>query len=440
MKIWFVFILALLMVFLPWYVRPNLSLGGSEPYYHARIAMSGLERDDAIVNGRAYTSQPYHILLSMTYSLVGTRAFVLLPVLFAILSVFLFWRLLAVYQFSGVQQFWMLLAYVLSPPLITTGFFATPQAFVLMLFLLGLLLMESKWWMIGALFFITAAISGLPFLLAALAILLFFAFIKKDERLNILFALILVIFLAGLYPPLIEMQTGLAQYVSDFGGIFGLSIFALLMACIGTTLVWSYKHRYYGAYAAVFVFLVLGFFFPDILVFVNMLVSILAGLALAFLSERAWQISIIRQASLLVLFCGLLFSGISHATTLANLPPSQSFFDALNLSPGTMLTHKSYGFWVEFAGHKALLDPLWKGLPDPNEQEWDVATIFASTDIERTRTLLRKYNVTYVLITQEMEHGLVWEREEQGLSFLVRNSKIFKKVYTGKDVEVWQVQ
>ncbi|MEM3154071.1 MAG: hypothetical protein QW165_00695, partial [Candidatus Woesearchaeota archaeon] len=106
---------------------------------------------------------------------------------------------------------------------------------------------------------------------------------------------------------------------------------------------------------------------------------------------------------------------------------------------GTVLTHEQYGFWVESAGHTAILDPLWQQLPDANDVAWDAAAIFKSTDLTQAQKLLAKYNITHILITPEMEHGLLWEREEQGLDFLVKNSEMFKKLPTGLNINVWKV-
>ena len=97
-------------------------------------------------------------------------------------------------------------------------------------------------------------------------------------------------------------------------------------------------------------------------------------------------------------FCGLLFSGIAHAVNIADVPPTSDVFRALQVPPGTVLTHERYGFWVEMAGHTAVLDPLWGELSDPQIQQWDVQTLYASTDLEDTKILLDKYNVTHVMI------------------------------------------
>ncbi|VVB81872.1 Uncharacterised protein [uncultured archaeon] len=116
------------------------------------------------------------------------------------------------------------------------------------------------------------------------------------------------------------------------------------------------------------------------------------------------------------------------------MPPTPEFFKALEFQPGVVLSHENYGFWIESAGHKAILDPIDTYEDD---REYDTANIFSSVEIEKAEVLLKKYNITQVIITPEMVHGLIWEREEEGLDFLVKNSETFKKMETGTSTGVW---
>ena len=178
---------------------------------------------------------------------------------------------------------------------------------------------------------------------------------------------------------------------------------------------------------------------PDVVPFVSVLVCFGAGQALDVLSRRKWKVEVIRSASLFVLFCGLLFSGISHTLLLADLDPKVAFFKALDVPRGVVFSHERYGFWIEAAGHKAVLDPLCGDLPDASERFYDARFAFNSVDVRRTASVLRKYGVDYVLITPQMEQGLVWEREGSGLSFLAHNSEIFKRMQEGSGIGVWKV-
>ena len=63
-------------------------------------------------------------------------------------------------------------------------------------------------------------------------------------------------------------------------------------------------------------------------------------------------------------------------------------------------------------------------------------------DIRRENKAMQfidKYKIQYFLITPEMKELLVWQREDQGLLFLLENSENFKKLYQDQGIEVWQV-
>ncbi len=444
-----ILILAVIMIALPLHLRfahKNPTLAGTEPYYHARMAVQLLDgipkEDNSILGSREYVIEPYHAVLAVAYKIAGPLAFNLLPALFALASFVFFWLLLNTLKIPEPTQAWMLLAYALSPPLIAIGTIGTPHAFVLALILAGAWLLSTKWWLLGTASFIIASISGLTYTLSTITLLLIFYLTQKIETKKIMTALVpaIAVFIIGHYPPAIQPIQGMAQYLSDIGGTYGFSIFATLLAIVGAILAWEHKKTYYGAYVLAAVFLAACFFIPGLLVFANVFVSGLAGVALAKLAQKKWELSFLRQAGLLVLFCGLLFSSISHAVSIADTPPTQSFFKALEFQPSTILTHENYGFWIESAGHTAVMDPYWKHLPDAEDRSWDVAAIFSSVELDKTTKLMKKYNITHALITSEMEHGLVWEREDQGLEFIVENSETFKKLETGSNIGVWSAQ
>ncbi len=444
-----IFILALVMIVLPLHLRfahHNPTLAGTEPYYHARMAIELSEgkiptTDNNIVNNRPYTLNPYHAILALGYKLLGPLAFILFPPVFALASYIFVWLLLRKLSIPEHTQPWILLAYALSPPLLATSIIGTPYAFILALLTGGAWLLINSWWLLGFMAIIIAALSGPVYTIAAIVFLLVLMLtLKKDTRHLAMTAFAcLIILILGYAPAYVPHHRGLSEYLSDLGGTYGFSIFALMLAIVGAILIWEHKQKYYGAYAIFILFLISSFFFPGLLVFANVLVSGLAGVALASLAQRKWELSFLRQAALLVLFCGLLFSSISHAVSLADIPPTTAFFKAIEFEPGTILTHEQYGFWIESAGHKAVIDPLWKELSDSEDRAWDTAALFSSTDLTKTNTLLRKYNVTHILITPEMEHGLVWDREQQGLDFLVENSETFKKLETESNVRIWRV-
>ena len=439
------FALAAALLVLPWAIRwseGNFQIGGESSYYHARMGVALAEgdfgADYGIVGGREYRLSPYHVLIAVFYRLFGEVALVLLPMLLAWCSVLLFWVVLREVGFSSGERFWALLSFILAPPLVASGFLLSPHGFVVLLVLAAIALIRTRFWWVSGILLVLAGLCGLPFLLGMLAAVLVMVFVWPEfaSRLNLLAVILLVLLIAGAYAPVPIEEVGLEGFVSDLGGLFGAGLFTVLLSVLGLILLWEYKRRFLGAFVCVFASLIAGFFFPGVLVVVSILFAMLVGIGLSRLWEREWDLRALKGASLLVLFCGLLFSTVSHAVALGHAGPSETFFRAAALEKGVVLTHQKYGFWAEFAGHTVVTD----GLGVSAQTAEDVSSLFASTDVERTLALIDKYDINYVIITPEMAQGLVWEQDERGLDFLVRNSEMFKRVDSGLSVRVYRVQ
>lgn len=439
-----IFALAFIILLLPFHLRflhDNPTLPGTAPYYHTLTATNIADgtTPNQPITSRPYLFNPYHYVLASLYLLFGTIAFTLTPLLFALLSILFLNLALTQFNISASTRLWILLAYTLSPPVITAGTLAVPHAFALCLLTASVWLLYTKWWPAGTITITLTALTGLPHALAALALLLFLSFIKRNNALLTSIAPVALILLLGIHPYTVPLAPGLAQYISDFGGTFGFSVFALLLATVGIAALWKYKKAYYGSFAMLAFLLFISYHLPHLLTYTNIIISALAGNALSLLADRKWHLHYLRPVTLLVLFCGLLFSGLAHAVATADSPPTPRFFDSLSFPPSTILSHNQYGFWIASAGHTPVTDPLWKQRPRPQELHGDTATLFHSTDPEITLALLNKYNATHILITPEMEQGLVWERPEQGLNFLVENSEMFKRLETGTSIRIWEV-
>lgn len=437
--------LALVMVVLPFHMRfvqGNDSLAGVEPYYHARVIASlsqGVMGDNSVVGGRSFDITPYHIFMVAPFRIFGERSLSVFPVLFSLVSAGLLFRLLIILGVSVSARLWIVLAFVLSPPWISGAFIATPLSFALALVLGGAVLLFGRFWWVGCVLLVVSSLVSVGAAIASVAFLLLALFL--GVRYEKVMACLLLVMVASVFSSsvLLTVSRSFIDMVSDFGAVYGLSIFGVLLSLIGFGTFWRQKRKYYWLFVLGAVFLASVLVVPDAIVFASVLVCFGAGEALDVLSRRKWKVKVIRSASLFVMFCGLLFSGISHTLVLADLEPNVGFFQALDVPYGVVLSHERYGFWIEAAGHKAVVDPLWRSLPDASERFYDVGFIFNSVDVRRTSSMLEKYGVDYVLITPQMEQGLVWEREGSGLSFLAHNSEMFKRAQEGSRIGVWKV-
>ncbi|MEK6835605.1 MAG: hypothetical protein AABX55_01125, partial [Nanoarchaeota archaeon] len=112
------------------------------------------------------------------------------------------------------------------------------------------------------------------------------------------------------------------------------------------------------------------------------------------------------------------------------------------LEQGVVFSHYTNGVFINaIAEKKNVMDSNFFYAPKLNEVYQDSQTLFYTRNFEVAQEIIKKYNIKYIFITKNMKAGLVWEKEDQGLLFLLNSAKDnFKKLYTNNEVELWRVR
>ncbi len=238
----------------------------------------------------------------------------------------------------------------------------------------------------------------------------------------------------------------LLQFISDFGGILGLSAFSLLLGSIGFAVLWKFKKTYYLLLMASLAIVVWSFFEQTLMIYAALIVSFFAGIAFSIFAKMRWKVKILKNFCLLVLFCGLLFSTISHAVILSEQPPAIQTKEALlwlkdkSLPGQKVFSHYTKGFFIQYwAELPVLTDPAYEYAENAESLFKDNDELLSSNNLITTKKLLKKHNIGYVMITQDMSQGLVWEKPGKGLEYLLANNETFKKLYSNDFTYIWAV-
>lgn len=458
----FAFTLAFLILLVPLLLRLIYFDGllmGSETYYHARfaseIAQQGIPKQDSFVfDQRLYKANPYHVLLAFTSKFMSIElASMLLPIIFGLMSLVLFYLLLKSLKFSLRIRFLSLLILVSSPAFIATFTLSSPHCFAIFLFLLALYLFLQKkrsFIFLASLIFITNIFFSF-FNALITALFLFFYGIHEKKRSQLCFFLCFFILFAGFtyyYPNFITRtvytKNVLADFLSDLGANIGFGFFNIILAGLGFVIKWREKKRLPLFYALTIFFLLSLFFLrAHGNAYLNLVLALFASLGFLWLLELKWEISLLKNLIIIVIVCGLVFSSLSYLNRASACMPDESTVESLEwlhsyASPeDVILSHYSYGFWIEyFTKNKAFIDDF----KTPNHEKiWeDYNTMLYSRRLKNTSKLLSDYDIKYIWVNDDMRHGLVWTREEEGLLFLFRNSETFKKVYDKAGIEIWE--
>lgn len=459
---YFAFTLALIMFLVPLAFRLiyfNGLLMGSEPYYHARfaseIAQQGIPSKDSFVfDQRPYKANPYHVLLAFISKLVSIElASMLLPIIFGLISLTLFHLILKKLRFRLKIRSLSLLILIISPAFITTFTSSSPHCFAILVFLLALYLFlqqKRSFIFLSSLIFITNIFFSF-FNVLVTALFLFFYGIYEKKRSRLCFMLCFFILLSGFiyhYPNFVTetvyTKSVLADFLSDLGAGIGFGFFNIILAGLGFVIKWREKKRLPLFYALT-IFFLLSFFFLRAHgnAYLNLVLALFASLGFMWLIEFRWEISLLKNLTVIVIVCGLTFSSLSYLSRVSVSMPHENIVQSLRwlhsyASPeDIVLSHYSYGFWIEyFTKNKAFMDDF----KTPNHEKIlaDYDTILYSRSLKKTSRLLSEYNIKYIWVSDEMKSGLVWSREEEGLLFLFRNSETFKKVYDKSGIEIWE--
>ena len=241
-------------------------------------------------------------------------------------------------------------------------------------------------------------------------------------------AALFAIFLAGV--SLLFCLPSAPAGIIEFGVLNGYGLFGLIVAFLGGCVLWENKAKTYFIALGIAALIILSFFIPELVVIGATAVAIIGGIGVVRLLHRKWAFPLLRGPSILLCACGLLFSTLACISLISHVGPdggTASDLAALQsaIPDGLVLTELSPE-WVTWWGHAYTVT-----MPETIRTE-----IWQSRNIYRTRDILEAWNVTTILITPEMKASL-WNDHEDGLLFLLHQSKTFKSLGQGKFVEAW---
>ena len=466
---WTIIGITLLVMLTPHLIRfeayDNL-LPGEDAYYHMRLA--GLIKDnleipekDPLVD-RIYAYNPYHLILAaLSFPLGIELASRLIPIVLGLLSMTFFYLLMGSLKLDEKKRFFICLILALSPIFIYT--FSTSSQFAIIIFLniLGFYFFIQKRRIFTFLAVLTfVAIPFFNFFNALVTIILLFIHTISTKTVKkkfyyVSFGIVirmmvyhLTIFYRFGFPQKASFirTTIIQNSISDLGAAIGFSFFTILLAIIGLIITWKKNKEFYYIYVMAFILILSSFYFGDYTnIYMNFIVVIMAGYGFFFLTDRKWEINIIKNASLLLIVCGIVFSMVSYTMRFSSMQPYPEEVKSLewlkqNSNEGDIiLSHYSNGFWIEyFAERQVLLDSYFDYINNLELKHQDSDIIFNSRLLKTTTDLLDKHNIKYIWINEKMKKGLVWNEPDQGLLFLFSDKEKFKRIYSESGVEIWE--
>jgi hypothetical protein len=231
----------------------------------------------------------------------------------------------------------------------------------------------------------------------------------------------------------------LSGTLTDLGGMYGFGTFTIILAIIGFSYSWSRKKELWPVYISLFFLLFSWIFTPDAGLLLMIFLSVFSGYALIRFHINRWKLTQIKKVSILLIYCGLLFSFISYTTVLTSEQPNRNTIDNLEmLKPKikgeVILTDIELKTYIEYFTDNTVINQ------DKNDRiKNDTNKILYGRNLDKAIALLVDYNISHIIITEEMKNGKIWREDGEGLLFLLQNKDTFKKIFNTTTIEAWKV-
>lgn len=389
------------------------------------------------------TAIPSKILPQFFHSIVSPPAGApLLSIIFVLLFVFLFNKLLRITAFDELQRTITVGIILFAPATIYLANTFSVHSFALPLASLALILIFSEkrtWAVLGVLLSAVLAIDPSVSLAASLLYFAFFSFsIRLRQRMIILATLSVVFLLRSLLSfPLPQFQTQLnvaSSVISDFGAPAGISLAFALLSIAGFISTWRQVSRYITLYLSIAALLALVYFIDFHFIFyVVPLLAILAADMFVSLFFRQWHLEQIKKLSLLLVFCTFLFSAISFAKILALASPTANDISVLQ-----ELSKQDQGVVLSFPDNAKVIqayggaEPFYSYPFVLNESE---LSIFDRSGYYSAKSFLTENGIQYVYYSEDM----VAQEKEYSLRTVLDSYGEFKRIARKGDAELWRV-
>jgi hypothetical protein len=375
----------------------------------------------------------------------------LLPFLFGILNIFLIHLILRKLVSNEKQMLFSCLFIVFSPVYIfihtTYNDIFAPFTFILF----GTLLLLYDNYFLSLLFFLSGFAFNPRFFIIIFLILI--VFYEKTKTKNIILPIIGLVATTYLFISInkasllgeITFHSLLTTYISDFGATAGFGIFSLILGFIGILMSWKDKKSNAIFYFSLIALLFALLYDTRMMIFLELFFAYYSGKAFINILETEWESQTLKNYFILLIFCGIIFSFGSFVTRFPKEGPQRSEIISLewlrnsDIENRKVLSHYEYGFMISalskkeaYADKNYYLSSIDKTKIKKSEE------LFQLRNLKNITSSLDKENIGYFWINTKMKEGQVWEKDEQGILFVLKHSSYFQKIYDYEGTEIWK--
>jgi hypothetical protein len=466
-RVIFLLAITLLALLLPNLIRSSQAYIGEDPYFYSRLS-STIDKNNFYYDSLSYSGRQFIYSLGQPLIFLFFSKFLpdsiiinVIPIIFALISLLLFYLILKEFYVEPNVNYLSLLILAISPPFIYIFTSYNKFTFITLLLLLTFYLFIKKdktLNIISYILFFIVPYFGYQYSILALLLTLIYCIKAKDTKRFYIMLLITLLSLIIAYLPNIirygfsesakfDKSLRYQSLFSDLGGDFGISVFIIFLSFFGLSYLWNSKYKYWPIYLALILFIIFVLYLPNSIIYLNFILAFLSALGLIYLIRSKWESEIIRKLTMWLLILGLLFSTTTFIGETSAQKPSQNLYNGLLFLKNygnpeeVVFSHYSYGVLINsIANKKNVMDDNFLYAPKLNERYQDSEKLFYTRNFNIASNITNKYKVEYILVTKEMKNGLVWEQEDEGLLFLLKSVNTYKRIYSNDEMEIWRIK
>lgn len=375
-------------------------------------------------------------LYDLLFAPLGELA-LLASVLFGIAAALLFRSICERLFQRREDQGLALLLFLINPLFLSVFTSLSPYSLAIPIALLCILVVHHRRrFLTPLLVVLTAALSPL-----FAAVLLAFLFLLGGNRRVLFVSFLLAVpasLLAGQWPGLLGIQmVGATTLVAEFGAPVGVSFLYVAFALFEGVARWN-ERRGRAAFLLFLILCCLTPFAEAARIAVSLLSVTLAARFLTRLTRRRWHLQHARGVTFLLAACLLLFLLLTHILLIASEQPTRDLVRTLAALPpdnSAVLAPPALGPIIEALTTHTALPGSCVGADAPGCT--DILRLYGTMRLPEAEQLLQGHGIEYLLITQEMRNGGVWNRDDEGLLFLLNHSGRFVKIASDPEEELW---
>ncbi|MGV8169606.1 MAG: hypothetical protein ACP5N3_06145 [Candidatus Nanoarchaeia archaeon] len=449
-------IVAALILFAPimakWVMNENAYLS-EETYYNLRIVQQFKENgyvDQDLLQERDYEFNLFHYLFAKSGFSDDWMA-KYLPALFGILSLFLLYLLLKSLNLGHNDIFFALIILATTPIFLYEFTTFGPEMLALPLFLAGLICLVRGYYISAAFIGVTAFFNIFYVIIGIILIAGEYIFKRRDKlflAVNVLVvagAVIAGIFLLQINyaQSFIISMNGLNGFLIEFGAINGYALVTVGLALIGLFSWWSKDTKKTLILAAVMVLILFSAFAESARLPIALIISVFAGFAISYLVNREWEIYVLKDVTLLLVVCILLFSAVLTLNfQIKNITEKEVSAVAYLASvdkEDAILSSERNGFIIEYeAGRRAYLDGNSYKFDDYDQRKITADKIYYTRNLKELEEILKTERITHIFVDSDMKSGEIWNGRYEGLLFFLESSDKFIKIYYDENIQIYR--